>query len=291
MVEALVQVKSYSSALEMIRRKRSITETTDGEQNSPNSDCSVVHSENKALNDDTDLLNRNSDAKDNSSKVILTQVNCTTSLAIEPPASLSNDKGTKKREFVALSFSKLKKVLSRGGKGKPPQPVDQNQDSTSLTTEPLPKKSKIDKGTETLENVNMSDLDKLTLDVGTVEVTQTKPLDPDLARALGLAPKALRDDTQKTPKSDSQLRKGSLRKVDPTTPKGKSDKMPQPSPSSFPTSPTMGRMRPLQKRGVSTETIRKKCKPLQVVTLFIFMICMFPQLKLCLLTILFISSV
>ncbi|XP_046889551.1 uncharacterized protein tasor2 isoform X3 [Hypomesus transpacificus] len=264
MVEALVQVKSYSSALEMIRRKRSITETTDGEQNSPNSDCSVVHSENKALNDDTDLLNRNSDAKDNSSKVILTQVNCTTSLAIEPPASLSNDKGTKKREFVALSFSKLKKVLSRGGKGKPPQPVDQNQDSTSLTTEPLPKKSKIDKGTETLENVNMSELDKLTLDVGTVEVTQTKPLDPDLARALGLAPKALRDDTQKTPKSDSQLRKGSLRKVDPTTPKGKSDKMPQPSPSSFPTSPTMGRMRPLQKRGVSTETIRKKCAFLQV---------------------------
>ncbi|XP_067091280.1 protein TASOR 2 isoform X1 [Osmerus mordax] len=255
MVEALVQVNSSSSAME-IRRKRSITETTDGEQNSPNSDCSVVHSEKKALNDGTDLLNRNSDAKDNSSKVNLTQVNCTTSLVIEPPAFLSKD--PKKREFVALSFSKLKKVLSRGGKGKPPRPVVQNQDSTSLTTEPLPKKSKIDKGTETLENVNMSELDKVTLDVGTAEVTQTQPLDPDLARALGLAPKALRDDTQKTPKSDSPLKKGSLRKVDQTTPKGKSDKMPQPSPSSFPTSPTMGRMRPLQKRGVSTETIRKK---------------------------------
>uniref|UniRef100_A0A8C7G7R5 DUF3715 domain-containing protein n=1 Tax=Oncorhynchus kisutch TaxID=8019 RepID=A0A8C7G7R5_ONCKI len=119
--------------------------------------------------------------------------------------SPSSGKHKKKRQYVAISLSQLKTVLSRGGKrNKPINPAPEDQ------TSPVNKKSKADTpGMDEMENVhiNKANPDRTT---GAVEVAkeQTFGLDPKFALALGLTPTELNNDAHKSPeKSDIALKK------------------------------------------------------------------------------------
>uniref|UniRef100_A0A4W5PBX3 Uncharacterized protein n=1 Tax=Hucho hucho TaxID=62062 RepID=A0A4W5PBX3_9TELE len=110
--------------------------------------------------------------------------------------SPSSGKHKKKRQYVAISLSQLKTVLSRGGKRNTPiNPAPEDQ------TSPLNKKSKADTpGMDEMENVNINKAspDRTT---GAVEVAKEQAfgLDPKFALALGLTPTELHNDAHKSP--------------------------------------------------------------------------------------------
>uniref|UniRef100_A0A8C8EI16 DUF3715 domain-containing protein n=1 Tax=Oncorhynchus tshawytscha TaxID=74940 RepID=A0A8C8EI16_ONCTS len=126
--------------------------------------------------------------------------------------SPSSGKHKKKRQYVAISLSQLKTVLSRGGKrNKPINPAPEDQ------TSPVNKKSKADTpGMDEMENVNINKAnpDRTT---GAVEVAkeQTFGLDPKFALVLGLTPTELNNDAHKSPeKSDIPLKKDIQSRLD-----------------------------------------------------------------------------
>eukprot|EP00063_Salmo_salar_P006470 XP_013981305.1 PREDICTED: uncharacterized protein LOC106561663 isoform X4 [Salmo salar] len=177
--------------------------------------------------------------------------------------SPSSGKHKKKRQYVAISLSQLKTVLSRGGKRSSsinPAPEDQ--------TSPLNKKSKADTpGMDEMENVNINKAnpDRTT---GAVEVAkeQTFGLDPKFALALGLTPTELHNDAHKSPeKSDIPLKKDIQSRLDLVPPQATSDQTSEALPSSPSTTVILAsQRRPFKKKHEHADSIRKKCSILQV---------------------------
>ncbi|XP_055789259.1 uncharacterized protein LOC129862006 isoform X4 [Salvelinus fontinalis] len=177
--------------------------------------------------------------------------------------SPSSGKHKKKRQYVAISLSQLKTVLSRGGKRNTsinPAPEDQ--------TSPLNKKSKADTpGMDKMENdnINKTNQDRTT---GAVEVAkeQTFGLDPKFALALGLTPTELHNDAHKSPeKSDIPLKKDIQDRLDLVPPQATSDQTSEVLPSSPSTTIILAsQRRPFKKKHEHADSIRKKCSILQV---------------------------
>ncbi|XP_071272034.1 protein TASOR 2-like isoform X4 [Salvelinus alpinus] len=177
--------------------------------------------------------------------------------------SPSSGKHKKKRQYVAISLSQLKTVLSRGGKRNTsinPAPEDQ--------TSPLNKKSKADTpGMDKMENdnINKANPDRTT---GAVEVAkeQTFGLDPKFALALGLTPTELHNDAHKSPeKSDIPLKKDIQDRLDLVPPQATSDQTSEALPSSPSTTIiSASERRPFKKKHEHADSIRKKCSILQV---------------------------
>eukprot|EP00063_Salmo_salar_P006468 XP_013981303.1 PREDICTED: uncharacterized protein LOC106561663 isoform X2 [Salmo salar] len=171
--------------------------------------------------------------------------------------SPSSGKHKKKRQYVAISLSQLKTVLSRGGKRSSsinPAPEDQ--------TSPLNKKSKADTpGMDEMENVNINKAnpDRTT---GAVEVAkeQTFGLDPKFALALGLTPTELHNDAHKSPeKSDIPLKKDIQSRLDLVPPQATSDQTSEALPSSPSTTVILAsQRRPFKKKHEHADSIRKK---------------------------------
>ncbi|XP_055789257.1 uncharacterized protein LOC129862006 isoform X3 [Salvelinus fontinalis] len=171
--------------------------------------------------------------------------------------SPSSGKHKKKRQYVAISLSQLKTVLSRGGKRNTsinPAPEDQ--------TSPLNKKSKADTpGMDKMENdnINKTNQDRTT---GAVEVAkeQTFGLDPKFALALGLTPTELHNDAHKSPeKSDIPLKKDIQDRLDLVPPQATSDQTSEVLPSSPSTTIILAsQRRPFKKKHEHADSIRKK---------------------------------
>ncbi|KAM9570508.1 uncharacterized protein ACWYII_043414 isoform 3-T4 [Salvelinus alpinus] len=171
--------------------------------------------------------------------------------------SPSSGKHKKKRQYVAISLSQLKTVLSRGGKRNTsinPAPEDQ--------TSPLNKKSKADTpGMDKMENdnINKANPDRTT---GAVEVAkeQTFGLDPKFALALGLTPTELHNDAHKSPKkSDIPLKKDIQDRLDLVPPQATSDQTSEALPSSPSTTIiSASERRPFKKKHEHADSIRKK---------------------------------
>uniref|UniRef100_A0A3P8ZRQ2 DUF3715 domain-containing protein n=1 Tax=Esox lucius TaxID=8010 RepID=A0A3P8ZRQ2_ESOLU len=135
----------------------------------------------------------------------------------------------KKRQYVAISLSKLKTVLSRGGKRKTPF----NPESEELSS--LHKKSKDEHlVTDKMESVNLSNIEKDRTTAADNPKEQTLRMDPNLALALGLTPKELHKDVQEAPQTcDVPLREGLQNSPDLVTPQDRassfeSEKVAQP---------------------------------------------------------------
>ncbi|XP_031656892.1 uncharacterized protein LOC109867239 isoform X2 [Oncorhynchus kisutch] len=171
--------------------------------------------------------------------------------------SPSSGKHKKKRQYVAISLSQLKTVLSRGGKrNKPINPAPEDQ------TSPVNKKSKADTpGMDEMENVhiNKANPDRTT---GAVEVAkeQTFGLDPKFALALGLTPTELNNDAHKSPeKSDIALKKDIQSRLDLVPPQATSDQTSEALPSSPSTTVILAsQRRPFKKKHEHADSIRKK---------------------------------
>ncbi|XP_070973623.1 protein TASOR 2-like isoform X2 [Oncorhynchus clarkii lewisi] len=171
--------------------------------------------------------------------------------------SPSSGKHKKKRQYVAISLSQLKTVLSRGGKrNKPINPAPEDQ------TSPVNKKSKADTpGMDEMENVNINKAnpDRTT---GAVEVAkeQTFGLDPKFALALGLTPTELNNDAHKSPeKSDIPLKKDIQSRLDLVPPQATSDQTSEALPSSPSTTIILAsQRRPFKKKHEHADSIRKK---------------------------------
>nr|XP_029523228.1 uncharacterized protein LOC115133927 isoform X6 [Oncorhynchus nerka] len=177
--------------------------------------------------------------------------------------SPSSGKHKKKRQYVAISLSQLKTVLSRGGKrNKPINPAPEDQ------TSPVNKKSKADTpGMDEMENVNINKAnpDRTT---GAIEVSkeQTFGLDPKFALALGLTPTELNNDAHKSPeKSDIPLKKDIQSRLDLVPPQATSDQTSEALPSSPSTTVILAsQRRPFKKKHEHADSIRKKCSIVQV---------------------------
>ncbi|XP_029523227.2 uncharacterized protein LOC115133927 isoform X3 [Oncorhynchus nerka] len=171
--------------------------------------------------------------------------------------SPSSGKHKKKRQYVAISLSQLKTVLSRGGKrNKPINPAPEDQ------TSPVNKKSKADTpGMDEMENVNINKAnpDRTT---GAIEVSkeQTFGLDPKFALALGLTPTELNNDAHKSPeKSDIPLKKDIQSRLDLVPPQATSDQTSEALPSSPSTTVILAsQRRPFKKKHEHADSIRKK---------------------------------
>ncbi|XP_052322414.1 uncharacterized protein LOC118396006 isoform X11 [Oncorhynchus keta] len=171
--------------------------------------------------------------------------------------SPSSGKHKKKRQYVAISLSQLKTVLSRGGKrNKPINPAPEDQ------TSPVNKKSKADTpGMDEMENVNINkaNSDRTT---GAVDVAkeQTFGLDPKFALALGLTPTELNNDAHKSPeKSDIPLKKDIQSRLDLVPPQATSDQTSEALPSSPSTTVILAsQRRPFKKKHEHADSIRKK---------------------------------
>ncbi|XP_042157754.1 uncharacterized protein LOC112218916 isoform X3 [Oncorhynchus tshawytscha] len=171
--------------------------------------------------------------------------------------SPSSGKHKKKRQYVAISLSQLKTVLSRGGKrNKPINPAPEDQ------TSPVNKKSKADTpGMDEMENVNINKAnpDRTT---GAVEVAkeQTFGLDPKFALVLGLTPTELNNDAHKSPeKSDIPLKKDIQSRLDLVPPQATSDQTSEALPSSPSTTVILAsQRRPFKKKHEHADSIRKK---------------------------------
>ncbi|XP_064785310.1 uncharacterized protein LOC135508980 isoform X4 [Oncorhynchus masou masou] len=177
--------------------------------------------------------------------------------------SPSSGKHKKKRQYVAISLSQLKTVLSRGGKrNKPINPAPEDQ------TSPVNKKSKADTpGMDEMENVNINKAnpDRTT---GAVEVAKEQAfgLDPKFALALGLTPTELHNDVDKSPeKSDIPLKKDIQSRLDLVPPQATSDQTSEALPSSPSTAIILAsQRRPFKKTHEHADSIRKKCSIVQV---------------------------
>ncbi|XP_064785309.1 uncharacterized protein LOC135508980 isoform X3 [Oncorhynchus masou masou] len=171
--------------------------------------------------------------------------------------SPSSGKHKKKRQYVAISLSQLKTVLSRGGKrNKPINPAPEDQ------TSPVNKKSKADTpGMDEMENVNINKAnpDRTT---GAVEVAKEQAfgLDPKFALALGLTPTELHNDVDKSPeKSDIPLKKDIQSRLDLVPPQATSDQTSEALPSSPSTAIILAsQRRPFKKTHEHADSIRKK---------------------------------
>ncbi|XP_041692853.2 uncharacterized protein LOC121531610 isoform X4 [Coregonus clupeaformis] len=179
--------------------------------------------------------------------------------------SPSSGKHKKKRQYVAISLSQLKTVLSRGGKRKKPiNPVSEDQ------TSPLKKKSKADTGMDETETFNLSNINKASPDrtTGAVEVAkeQTFGLDQKFALALGLTPTELHNNAHKSPeKSDIPLKEDIQSRLGLVPPQATSGQTSEALPSSPSTTiPLTGQMRPFKKKHMLADSMRKKCSSLEV---------------------------
>ncbi|XP_041692849.2 uncharacterized protein LOC121531610 isoform X1 [Coregonus clupeaformis] len=173
--------------------------------------------------------------------------------------SPSSGKHKKKRQYVAISLSQLKTVLSRGGKRKKPiNPVSEDQ------TSPLKKKSKADTGMDETETFNLSNINKASPDrtTGAVEVAkeQTFGLDQKFALALGLTPTELHNNAHKSPeKSDIPLKEDIQSRLGLVPPQATSGQTSEALPSSPSTTiPLTGQMRPFKKKHMLADSMRKK---------------------------------
>ncbi|XP_019895771.3 uncharacterized protein tasor2 isoform X2 [Esox lucius] len=199
-----------------------------------------------------------SDSKDHPPEVTMDHVDTVASQNSEPVPNKDKEcpsEKHKKRQYVAISLSKLKTVLSRGGKRKTPF----NPESEELSS--LHKKSKDEHlVTDKMESVNLSNIEKDRTTAADNPKEQTLRMDPNLALALGLTPKELHKDVQEAPQTcDVPLREGLQNSPDLVTPQDracKRSKVLASSPSS--TTPLMGRGRRSKKKHKPAEFIRKK---------------------------------